>query len=153
MKRDWLQISSNIAIVIGLFILVYELDQNHKQTSAQLINEDYVSIRDHLHTLMGENPAAAIAKARLNHETLSEEEKIVLDAHFRVRLSQLAAYEFLFESTGVYADDWRDVVPVVIKTTFDYEYARIWWSKERENNKSWAAGVQSMFDDALGFSD
>ena len=80
MKRDWLQIFSNVAIVVGLFILIYELNQSHKQARALLVNDDYVSVREHLHTLMGENPAAAIAKARLNHESLTEEEKVVLDA-------------------------------------------------------------------------
>jgi hypothetical protein len=125
MKRDWLHILSNVAIVIGLFFLIYELNQSHKQARATLVNDDMASVREHLHTVMGENPAAAIAKARMNHESLSEEEKVVLDAHFRTRLSQLSTYEYITAETGVYKNDWRDVVPVVIRQTFDYEYARL----------------------------
>ena len=87
------------------------------------------------------------------HESRSEEERVVLDAHFRSRLSQLSGYEYITEETGGFKYDWRDVVPVVIRQTFDYEYARIWWSRKRENRKSWAPGVKSMFDEALGFSD
>ena len=63
-NRDWLQLASNLAIIIGLIVVVFEMKQSHEIARTQLINDDYLSLREHLHTIMGENAADAIAKAK-----------------------------------------------------------------------------------------
>lgn len=101
MQRDWLQVSSNIAILVGLIIVIYELNQNHVHARSQIINDDYINIETHLYTLVGENPAAAIGMARTNPDKLSEQDRIVVDAHLLAQYFQLEAYEYISE-TGIY---------------------------------------------------
>ena len=148
MKRDWIQIISSIAIVVGLVIVVFELNQNSIHQRAQLTHDDYVNLHTHMYTLMGENPAAVIAKARTSPQELSEEERIVVDAHLFSQYLFLESYEYI-EQMGVFADDWKDVVPVVIKKYFDYPYARSWWQRESTAGRKWTSELQELFNEAL----
>ncbi len=43
MKRDWLQLLTNIAVVIGIGVLIYELNQTHLYNRSQVIAVDYQS--------------------------------------------------------------------------------------------------------------
>ena len=53
MKRDWIQITSNIAIMIGLGVVIYELNQNYIHARVQLLNDDYINTQTHLYTICG----------------------------------------------------------------------------------------------------
>ena len=105
MKRDWIQITSSVAIVIGLVVVIYELNQNFLNARAQLTHDDYVNIHAHLYTLMGENPALAIAKARKSPHELTEEDRIVVDAHLFSQYLFFESYEYISQTTGVFDDD------------------------------------------------
>ena len=39
MKRDWLQLFTNIAVVIGVIVLIFEIRQTHFLTRVELISE------------------------------------------------------------------------------------------------------------------
>ena len=97
MKRDWLQIGSNVAIVIGLLVVIYELNQNHQHVRAQLLLEDYGNGLAHAGHLLGENPAAAIAVARTDPEKLTEEQKIVVDAHLTYVYRRLSSQSYMHD--------------------------------------------------------
>ena len=50
MKRDWLQILSNLAIIVGLVIVIYELNQSRQLAYGQILTEELSRINDrHLH--------------------------------------------------------------------------------------------------------
>ncbi len=39
MKRDWLQIFSNFAIIVGLVIVVYEINQSRQLAYGQMLTD------------------------------------------------------------------------------------------------------------------
>ena len=136
MNRDWLQVVSNVAIVIGLGVVIYELDQNHQHVRAELVFEDYKNNLAHHLALLGDDPAAAIAVARVNPEELSEEQKIIVNAHFAYAYSRLSSMNFTAD-LGIFNANWKDVVPVVFETTYNYPYAKTWWADFRKTPRPW----------------
>ncbi len=63
MKRDWLQLLTNIAVVIGIGVLIYELNQTHLYNRSQVIAIDYQTLTDINLAMVGDNPAGAFAKS------------------------------------------------------------------------------------------
>ena len=56
MKRDWLQITTNIGVVVGLILLIYELNQSRDLTRAQVIDSVYGAGVTRNLALLGESP-------------------------------------------------------------------------------------------------
>jgi hypothetical protein len=146
-KRDWLQITSNIAIVIGLVIVIYELNQNHLHVRAQLLMDDYTNILSHQISKMGENPAIAIAKAKSDRAHLTEEQRIVVNAHLRFVYTRLSSESYMTQ-IGIFTS-WREVVIAVVQEEYNYEYAREWWVSFRKIERAWNDQLDSLIDELL----
>ena len=56
MKRDWIQLLTNVAVVIGLVLLIYELNQSRNLTRAQVVDQVYGAAVNRNLALMGESP-------------------------------------------------------------------------------------------------
>ena len=141
-------IVTNFAIILGLILVIYELNQTHTQSRAQLNMDDYSNLIGHRNSLMGENPAEAIAKAMSDPESLSDAEKIIVDAHFRSLYQQLSSQSYMAQ-IGLYEESWRDVAPVVVKEFFNYPYAVQWWTNFKEVERIWDAELVQIIDGTL----
>ena len=79
---NWFQIAASAGVFAGLILVAYELNQakalSHANFAVQGITED----KQHMLTLLGENPATALTKACLYPEKLDDEDFIILDAHY-----------------------------------------------------------------------
>ena len=76
---DWLQIGANIGILAGLILVGLQIKQNTDITRAELSHQLWGSVNQFQLAMMGENPAAVIAKAQSNPSELTDEEiRIVL---------------------------------------------------------------------------
>jgi hypothetical protein len=151
MNRDWLQICSNLAIVVGLVVVVYELNQNHLHVRAQLVMDDYTNVLGRHSDVMGENPASVIAKARSNPEQLTEEERIVADAHLSYVYVQLGSQSYM-TTLGIF-EYWKEIAVPVVNEIYDYPYARAWWKEHRTAKREWAGELDALIDQILGYDD
>ena len=57
---DWIQFIGAIAIVAGLILVMYELQQSRDMTGDGLLAQQFDVISDRYNTLMGENPSATL---------------------------------------------------------------------------------------------
>ena len=104
-KRDWFQIITNIGVVAGLAFLVYELNQSRVHMDAQMVDASFqMSFQTNL-AVMGENPASIIAKACSDLASLSEDERVALDA---IHNSHYIALEHsrVMAMLGIFDEDW-----------------------------------------------
>ncbi len=60
------------------------MERQHQQVRSQLALNDYTNIINRQYAVMGDNAAAAIAKARTNPDQLTEEEKLIAHAHLSI---------------------------------------------------------------------
>ena len=79
---NWFQIISNVAIIFGLGLVVYELNQSKQLASAQFVIDDFERLTSIQIAIMGEDPREALAKAALHPADLNERDVVALDAYY-----------------------------------------------------------------------
>ena len=102
----WLQIFSNIGVVIGLFFVGFQIIQDRELKRAELTTVLFSENRETERAKMGDNPAPVIAKV-LKNETLTEEDQVVADAYlWEIFLRWMYSAEM--EQQGIYTGRWRE---------------------------------------------
>ena len=77
----WIIILGNAGLLIGVALVIFQINQNSQLVREQLYQARWTDdLNLHL-AMMGENPAAAVAKAIENPSTLSVEDSRVLEAY------------------------------------------------------------------------
>ena len=130
MKPDWFQILSNLAIVAGLIILVYEVKQSNFHAQMGLENTNWEIWVNRELTTVGERPAAVLAKAIESPDQLTLEETIIIDSYHQNALAQIwqPAYNSQF---GLAPELWKEDSAWIAKFYFGYPLGRHWWSVHR----------------------
>jgi hypothetical protein len=82
---DWMDFLTGLAILGGLIVVVWELQQNRALAEAELATQAYGQIQNRWQTLAGENSAAAVAKACSDPKSLSDAEVGVYWAYLQTQ--------------------------------------------------------------------
>ena len=128
---DWVQIATGVALLVGLGLVVWELSQSRDVATAQLSSDGTDQYLQSAVPRMGENPAAALAKACHDPQSLSDEELVVLDAYFTVLAAvPLRAY-LITERSGLYEGRWVDLARSMFPLILRSVSGRTWWANER----------------------
>jgi hypothetical protein len=143
MKRDWLQMVSNLAIIAGLIIVIYELNQSRNLAYGQILASSYATINTRMVTQMGENPQLALEKAVLNPESLTSQDAVVLDAHYNSIISSWYDVIRMMEATGI-DRDWQGTIANSARETFSTDPGRR-WLREWTQRPAWES-MQPDFD-------
>ena len=125
---DWVQIVTGITIVIGLFLVFWELQQARELAKAQLISDNVANVVAHRTALMGENPADIINKACVQPGDLTGQDIEVLNAYFWNLLSTPMNIRSIGVATGLYTpDEWQSYYPGLFSVIAGIPYGRYWW--------------------------
>ncbi|MGK0223151.1 MAG: hypothetical protein ACI9ON_002394 [Limisphaerales bacterium] len=130
--NSWLQLGTSIGVLIGLVLVILQLQQGTKITTAQLGSESFESTIRANDLIVGEGLAVAWSRAMANADDLTDAELGVIDAFLRREwlnnTRTIRNIEF-----GFAAADWDDSVSVR-KWVFGYlgnETAIRWWRQEQ----------------------
>ena len=82
---DLIQLITGIAVLIGLGLVVWELQQTRTLTRAQLTSDHWSEVLQNSRALLGENPAPILAKSCDSPESLSAAERAVTLAALDIR--------------------------------------------------------------------
>jgi hypothetical protein len=126
---NWLQIMGNLGLIIGLVLVAVQIKQNNDLAKAQLLSDGWLAgIQINL-ALIGENPAASMAKASAAPDQLTDEDLIVLEgvviasAILGTRAVSLDAAGFRFIPPEQYA-------PVFV-ADLNSPFGIAWWNENR----------------------
>jgi hypothetical protein len=147
MKRDWLQLISNAAIVAGLVVVIVELNQTRNLAFGQMMDGEFAMINDRYLAAMGESPEETLYKAAFDPGTLTGRDAVVLDAHYNSVVWSWYLVIRMMEATGI-DRDWRGTVANSARSTFTTEPGRR-WLREWAARGSWDVDNPS----AYGYSD
>ena len=78
---SWIQITATFGVVLGLALVIIELQQTKALTRAQLGSQHFAEVLANQRTLMGENPSESLHKACLYPEKLAVEDLMVLRSY------------------------------------------------------------------------
>jgi hypothetical protein len=134
---NWFQIISNVAIIVGLALIVYELNQSKQLAHAQFAQEDFQGLVSTQIATMGEDPREALAKAALHPADLNERDVVALDAYYESIVFGWFNVQLSSQSAG-FDVPWRENVAVSVRTEFSSEPARRWL-------RAWVAGMDGSF--------
>ena len=132
MKRDWLQITTNAAVVLGLILLIYELNQSRDLTRAQVVDSVYDAVVARNLALIGENPHEAIAKSVFRPEELTESDAVVLSQFYTALLVSWMRNKD-DRGVGYFGQSREDFENVIASEAYflNTEPGRRWWAVTR----------------------
>ena len=122
---NWFQIISNVAIIFGLGLVVYELNQSKQLASGQFVRDNAARDTSIRLAIMGEDPREALAKAALHPADLNERDVVTLDAYYESIVMGWFNYRRSSQSASIDAP-WRENVAQSIRREFSSEPARRW---------------------------
>ena len=124
---NWIQITTGIALVAGLALVVWELQQAEKVARAQLSSDSFAQGAQVQTSLIGEEAGEAMAKACTDPESLTDGELMVLFSVYRSQLNLNRRLYIVEERSGLYEGDWRRYAPGAFANIFDTSVGRAWW--------------------------
>lgn len=123
-----IQVSSALAILIGLALVVWELKQARDLVTAQLVSDTLITRQQSHWSLMGENPMVVISKACSPSEHLTEDEFRIAILYYQtillepIRRIEIAGASALFDD-----QDWKEIATVEFSLIAQSEFGRWWW--------------------------
>ena len=135
---NWFQIITNVAIIFGLGLVVYELNQSKQLASGQFVIDNLARETSLRLAKMGEDPREALAKAALHPADLNERDAVALDAYYESVTIGWFNLQLSSQSAGIDAP-WKEGVAYSVRREFSSEPARRWL-------RAWVAGM----DDSQG---
>ena len=123
----WVQMTTGLAMIIGIILVLIELDQTRNLTRAQLASESASMALDRATSLIGENSMAALARACDPQENLTLEDALVLNYVF-ISMFQTMYRAWEMESIGGFDEDrWIFVANSNLPDIFATLHGRDWW--------------------------
>ncbi len=124
-SRDWFQIMSNVAIIIGLGLVIYELNQSKQLVVAQMA-QDYVDrLADQKLALLGDDPRQAFARAALHPAELNASDAVALATFYEVLVLNWSVQHRTGEILGV-DRGWKESMTGEIRHHFSTAPGRRW---------------------------
>jgi hypothetical protein len=129
---DWLQISANTGIIVGLLLVGLQLKQNSYLLKTQLLYEESSRLVDLETQVVGESGAEVWAKSISNPENLNLAEQRIMEALLWSYVEQLRSTRLLGELGLLEDEEWKARVSSDTSFYLGNPYGRAWWANFKE---------------------
>ena len=96
--NSWLALGANVGVVIGLFLVAFQINQDVNLTKAQLFSEHTDSRREWNQAMMGDNPMEIVAKSIERPHELTLAELQAMDGYLLAAINEMRRLEVLKEA-------------------------------------------------------
>jgi len=125
-NEDFIPMLTFISVILGLGVVMWELQQNRDMTRLQLYSDGFINNTQSAVALSGENPAVSIAKACEDPESLTSSDLEVLNFFYTQSVERITRIQLL--GSGLYDENaWRTFIPDRFGQIFETEVGRAWW--------------------------
>jgi hypothetical protein len=147
----WLTLTANVALLAGLVLVAYELNQNRSLARMELINQGNVAQNQVWAILMGELPGEVIARAIECPEEMTYADFMGMDAFLYTSMNALYRNYELAEEGIFTAEEWRQSVETYASWYLGNPFGRAWWTEEART--FFPADFASHVDDQISRRD
>ena len=127
----WVQFTTAVSILIGLGLVIWELQQVKTLARAQLTSDSIWIYNDIRTAILGEQASHVIAKACLNPESLTPSETVILDQYYLAQANLLSRLAIHTDRDGVYpAGYWQEQM-WYLNPILESEKGRDWFLRFR----------------------
>jgi len=131
-NTSWIQIVTGFAVVVGLVLVIWELQQVRTLARAQLTSDFFALTSNKQVAMMGENPSATLSKACSDPENLTIDEMMILDHYYVSQMDFITRMELLTVRDGLYREGyWRELAPGYLYVIFESAPGRAWFARQR----------------------
>ena len=124
----WIQTLTSIALIIGLALVVWELQQARDATTSELYSQGFQIISDSNNTILGEDAAQVLLKACDSPAELSREELFILQTYYEDLLNRQRRIQWISRQAGFYSDEIASSTDLgVWHGIFSTEPGRAYW--------------------------
>jgi len=125
--NDWLQVSANIGIVLGLVLVGVQLKQNSDLARIQLLSQESQRLVDYELEVVGEQGAEVWARSIEDPDNLTLAEVRIMEALLWSFAENLRGTYRLAELGLLEEQDWRRRVDSEVTFYLSDRYSRAWW--------------------------
>lgn len=124
--NKWVQGLTSIGVLIGLGLVVFELQQSHAFMESDIRRSDFNAQITMRMSEAGENPTHTLAKACLGEEPLTIEDSLVLESYFQALITTAlygpVGYDLLEITPGAWRQFARQNLTKLIRLPQGREY-------------------------------
>lgn len=143
--NSWLSLVANMGVLLGLGVVVYELNHSRHLLRAELGADTAVISRDlHLAAATDDSLSLALSKAITAPETLTEHDIVILDAYLKASIRYLTREHYLIR-VGVFQDDPGPLIKEWVDEYMTSNFALAWWAE----NRGYYQSVAPMIDEEV----
>jgi hypothetical protein len=128
---DWVQAIGITGVIAGLILVAYELRQNSQIARAEMNVQQYVQMQS-IHSAFRDREFSSVFQKMLEQpDSLSPDEVLMIDGHFRDLISLLLLEKTMIER-GIFVDTLEFWGDYVVQHGLGTEFGRIWWSQNMQ---------------------
>jgi len=130
---DWMAIGTNVAVVVGLVLVVLELNQNSELARLELVNDHNSMENELILATMESAPKEAIAKSIECPEKLDLSDYVVIDAYLYTGMN-LVYRDYELAKEGFFTEkDWKSEVDNYAHWYLSGEFGTSYWNNVGRN--------------------
>ena len=130
---EWLGVSTNVAVIIGLALVVLELNQNSDLARIQLVNEGNSAENELFMALMESVPKESVTKSLECPEKLDLSDYVVLDSYIYTGMNLVYRNFELAKESFFSEKDWKSEVDIYAHWYLSGEFGRTYWKTVGRN--------------------
>ncbi len=124
---NWVQVVPGVALLVGIGLVVWELQQNREAFQSQLTSDAFHNMSQRNITLLGEQPTKVLAKACDAPDSLTRAELRILKAFYMEHLNSLRRLYVIAGRGGYYDVEYWKRYPSDITVIFETEVGKSFW--------------------------
>ena len=140
----WVQVLTGIAVLIGLGLVVWELQQARELTLVQMGQGSMSDITQDFSAQYSEGASRALARACFLPKDLTEEDSVVLDMIFQVRMLKGYRLKLQTDIAGFEAP-WEQVTNFGISYIKGFTHGSAWLDAYVSSDPAFNQYVQGVF--------
>jgi len=121
----WIQLATAVAIVVGLALVIWELQQTRALTFAQVVHSNMDEISQERTGIYGEDLGEVLAIACYSPDELTRAQAFVLDAYFENQSLRVVRYWVEVETAG-FSTDWQRLGARHLRKVLGFPQGRGW---------------------------
>ena len=120
--------SRNTGILIGLILVIIQINQNSELLRLQLINDEFSTMTASETLIVGENPAEALMKAMYSPQDMTYADFRVNDAYIVGKID-LMYRRYRLAQEGVFGEAyWQDAnIGFTFEWVLGSQFGKLWW--------------------------
>ncbi len=147
---DWMQIVVGVAVLVGIALVVWELNQGHDIAINESLSSDFSKAVSRYQSTLGEDPAATIAKACRSPDNLDLRDTTILTGYFNSLLMTPLQQSLQYQrATLGFDDNWRASAGSALSTILGTPFGQFWWAGLRDASDSRIPGIAALSDSIL----